>query len=307
MKHKTKLISLIVVLLSALMIAGCGDISEQTTPSDSLGTAQNGNENILTSDANILSLSNVYGDAPDIPPAGMIKMTQMASYLIENYPENEQYFIIGVTTGENPVIAAETYQEAKQYAVSKLQSHDYLKLCAEKGCDPEQYSWGTLDQLLKSCEIEEALNNAEYQEISSLYFDYYLSMKKAQAEYIMNHMDPSAVSPFAEYLKENGIDVDFCPYTQSWIESLLIIPETSSRIRMINGCMTYLVRASGTEMKEIITQSGKDGKFGCIIYAADDEGKYIFTSGCRVSAMNILSDLSYIDRKATGQYVRYLD
>ena len=47
------------------------------------------------------SFSNMYGDVPDVPSPGMVKLTGLAAYIANNAgDDDEMYFIVGVTSSK---------------------------------------------------------------------------------------------------------------------------------------------------------------------------------------------------------------
>ncbi len=271
-------IKAVILLLSIALVCCCceeeANIGIVDNQSDTVALDQSETE---TADAILFEYYNIYSGAPDIPPAGMTYLTELAEYMVSVGEDDELYFLVGVTSPWEPFPNAPTdgwlgYMYNGVEAPKYLESLAYAEYCAQTGAEVSYASWALLHNLLESGKTPEAaLEDAEYKQISSMYNEYMTYYCKIQASYVKDFYISEHVLGGAEYLKEFGFEVIGDPYSFEWLYHLEIIEALCHDLHLINGTMNLLVKCSREELNSLIRENEK---YGYIFYASDADGIY---------------------------------
>lgn len=188
------------------------------------------------------SFSNMYGDVPDVPSPGMVKLTDLAAYIANNAgDDDEMYFIVGVTS-------------------SKTDGAYGVESDAASG---KQY----LDFVYNGKTIREHMATEGWKESAD--------MCRAKATYLSSLHSPDEVPKAAEYLAGYGIELSCKPYSFDWLCRLKMIDYALAYTPFVNKTRDFLVKCTRDELWKLV--DGNDS-YGFIFYASDAEGKFVYTN-----------------------------
>ena len=188
------------------------------------------------------SFSNMYGDVPDVPSPGMVKLTGLAAYIANNAgDDDEMYFIVGVTSSKT-----DGAYGAESDAASGKQYLDFV------------YNGKT---------IREHMATEGWKESAD--------MCRAKATYLSSLHSPDEVPKAAEYLAGYGIELSCKPYSFDWLYRLKMIDYALAYTPFVNKTRDFLVKCTRDELWKLV--DGNDS-YGFIFYASDAEGRFVYTN-----------------------------
>ena len=313
MMKKRFFIRLTLMMLISLLLFGC---SRTYPPKSEQSTADPQSEEArryLGSCIDNAEYGNTYGDSPDIPGPGSVKLTPLASYLANTASKDEElYFLVGVTSSpeQSDASADKTPFEDHIYNGKKVSEYladfDYSKYIADtnSGLGPDAVLSAKLGQGMTPSEV---LASAEYREAASMYFEYQKARSEAYADYLCRGHSAGEIPASEQYLAGFGIELCCDPYTAEWQYHLQMIKLSYSSINAINGTMNYLVKCTAEELLKL-TDENQD--YGFIFYASESNGKFIVSNAPRdvngvYQWFYPTDQLFFYDRTLTGSHMAY--
>ena len=313
MMKKRFFIRLTLMMLISLLLFGC---SRTYPPKSEQSTADPQSEEArryLGSCIDNAEYGNTYGDSPDIPGPGSVKLTPLASYLANTASKDEElYFLVGVTSSQeqSDASADKTPFEDHIYNGKKVSEYladfDYSKYIADtnSGLGPDAVLSAKLGQGMTPSEV---LASSEYREAASMYFEYQKARCEAYADYLCRGHSAGEIPASAQYLAGFGIELCCDPYTAEWQYHLQMIKLSYSSINAINGTMNYLVKCTAEELLKL-TDENQD--YGFIFYASESNGKFIVSNEPRdvngvYQWFYPTDQLFFYDRTLTGSHMAY--
>ena len=311
--EKTFFIRLTLMMLISLFLFGC---SRTYPPKSEQSTADPQSEEArryLGSCIDNAEYGNTYGDSPDIPGPGSVKLTPLASYLANTASKDEElYFLVGVTSSpeQSDASADKTPFEDHIYNGKKVSEYladfDYSKYIADtnSGLGPDAVLSAKLGQGMTPSEV---LASSEYREAASMYFEYQKARSEAYADYLCRGHSAGEIPASEQYLAGFGIELCCDPYTAEWQYHLQMIKLSYSSINAINGTMNYLVKCTAEELLKL-TDENQD--YGFIFYASESNGKFIVSNAPRdvngvYQWFYPTDQLFFYDRTLTGSHMAY--
>ncbi|MBR4063451.1 MAG: hypothetical protein IKK01_10330 [Clostridia bacterium] len=257
---------------------------------------------------------NIYTGAPDIPPVGSLKFTNLAAYLANTAEDGEEmYFLVGVTDSKNSSGTPKgwTNEEFMSFVYNGktveeyLSSFEYHTYCKDNSTFTSYASWDILSaNLYAGMTAEEALKEENYVKVSKMHFDYWEAYYRAYAAFLCEIAPYEQKPAVAEYLEEFGIELYCDPSTEEWRYHLQVIKTANSSIGAINDTMDFLVKCTKEDLWAL-----NDGntEYGLIFYASDSDGRFIVSNQPPIEGYrgNLSSDLCYLDRRLIDGHVAF--
>lgn len=317
-----KKLSVLLIIILGLFTA-CAPANEAPTNSD---PAESTKENTEERFFNLTSTSpdgwcvnpgkydNSYGDWPDIPPAGTLKLTNLAAYLANTADDGEEmYFLVGVTASKGSSAVGKGWSQEDfmtfvyngKSVEEYLSEFEYYKYCKDNSTFTSYASWDILlGNLLSGMSAEEALKEESYVKVSKMHFEYQEAYYRALSAFLCSRGTYESKPAAAEYLEDFGIELCCDPSTEEWQYHLQVIKTADSMINAINGTMNFLVKCTKEELWAL-----NDGNtdYGFIFYASDSEGRFIVSNKSPEDNYrgNLSPDLCYLDRRLIGGHVAF--
>jgi len=257
---------------------------------------------------------NIYTGAPDIPPVGSLKFTNLAAYLANTAEDGEEmYFLVGVTDSKNSSGTPKgwTNEDFMSFVYNGktveeyLSSFEYHTYCKDNSTFTSYASWDILSaNLYAGMTAEEALKEENYAKVSKMHFDYWEAYYRAYAAFLCEIAPYEQKPAVAEYLEGFGIELYCDPSTEEWRYHLQVIKTANSSIGAINDTMDFLVKCTKEELWAL-----NDGntEYGLIFYASDSDGRFIVSNQPPIESYrgNLSSDLCYLDRRLIDGHVAF--